>query len=191
MPTTPSTPSLAPTITPGEERGKWSVGSYYYPFSLNPPSTLSGAGSLFHPLFLHPDPPINSLLSFFFDSDSLLDFLEENRAYVHAQINHHYQPQQQQQQHTEEEREKGREERDYWLGAAAVLAQFEGTKSTLLASHPTSSSSVPHSYLLLFFLPSSPLFRPRRRLPGFHHPRPPCPSLFPRALPPQCLRRHF
>jgi len=66
-----------------------------------------------------------------------LDFLEKNRAYVHTQSNHQYQQQHQQQhqqhkQHTKERRGKGKEERDYWLGAAAVLAQFEGMKSTLL-----------------------------------------------------------
>ncbi len=76
-------------------------------------------------------------------SDSLLDFLEENRAYVHTQINFHYgrhheqqqQQQQQRQQHNEgrieEETKDESVQRNYWLGAAAVLAQFEGTSVTL------------------------------------------------------------
>jgi len=97
--------------------------------SILPAVPVSGGDSLFHPLLLHSIDPLPSFFSS--DSDSLLNFMEENRAYVHTQINLHYH-QQQQQQHTEKRREEGREERDYWLGAAAVFAQFEGMEIILL-----------------------------------------------------------
>ena len=104
-----------------------------FPFHFSRLAYKRGA-YLFHPLH-HPTHQLPPFLRFF-DSDSLLDFLEENRAFVHTQINHHYhhhqQQQQQQQRHTEEGRGKGREERDYWLGTAAVLAQFEGMRFLLL-----------------------------------------------------------
>lgn len=99
-------------------------------FAFNSSCRAYGGGdSLFHPLLLHSIDPLPSFFSS--DSDSLLNFMEENRAYVNTQINIHYY-QQQQQQHTEKRREEGREERDYWLGAAAVFAQFEGMEIILL-----------------------------------------------------------